>query len=138
MCLKVPSGYLVLLVGDLDDDESESADDADADEDEDAAHVLQPEGGRRVVVPVPAVHLAVQEDPLVVQVLHGAALVEVQDGQRHLVRPGGVLLQADSVAGAAEEVAGRDEVALAGGLELQAGAVPDERVEVPAAAVACT
>ena len=46
------------LVDDLDDDEDEPEEDADADDDEHAAHVLEPEGGRGVVVVVGAQHLS--------------------------------------------------------------------------------
>jgi len=141
---------LLLLVGDLHQDEAQAADDAHAHQDEDAAHVLQAQRGRRVVVVVAAVHLVVEQDPLVVQVLHDAAwgegrganfhllfaikltLVEVQDGQGDLIRPGAVLLQSDAVAAPAEEVARGDQLAVPGGLELQARAVPDEGVEVAA------
>ena len=59
-------------------------------------------------------------------------LVKVQDGESDLVCPGGSLLQPDAVAGAAEEVARRDQVAVPRSLELQPRAVPDERVQAPA------
>ncbi len=58
-------------------------------------------------------------------------LVEVEDGEGDLVCPGRSLLQPDAVARPAEEVPGRDEVAVARRLELQPRAVPDERVQLP-------
>ena len=58
--------------------------------------------------------------------------MKAEDGERDLVGPRRTLLQPDAVAGAPEEVAGRDEVAVARSLELQPRAVPDEGVQIPA------
>ena len=55
--------------------------------------------------------------------------MEIQYGQCDFVRPGRALLQPNPVSGASEEIAGRDEVTVASGLELQPRAVPDEGME---------
>ena len=52
--------------------------------------------------------------------------MEVEDGQGDFVSPRRPLLKADAVAAAAEQVSGRDEVAISRSLELQPRAVPDE------------
>ncbi len=56
--------------------------------------------------------------------------MKVKYCQSDFVSPRRVLLQSNAVPGPAEQVAGRDEVAVARGLELQAGAVPDECVQM--------
>ena len=54
------------------------------------SHVLKPQSDWVVSILVLAVQgLLLLEDPLVVQLLHEAALVVVQDGQGNLVSPGG-------------------------------------------------
>ena len=58
--------------------------------------------------------------------LRQLTFVEVEDGQGDFVSPRRPLLKADAVAAAAEQVSGRDEVAISGSLELQPRAVPDE------------
>ena len=55
--------------------------------------------------------------------------MELENGQCHVVGPGGLLLQADAVAGAAEQLASRHQLAVLGRLILESGAVPDECVE---------
>lgn len=120
----------MLLVDDFDDDEPDAAHDAGGHQDKHARHVLEAQRGRRLVVGVALVVHALQ-DPLVVQLLHVAALVELQDGQRDAVRPRRVLLEADAVAGAPEQLARRHQLAVLRRLVLQSGAVPDERLQLP-------
>ena len=57
--------------------------------------------------------------------------VKIQDGESDLVSPGRSLLKSDPVAASAEQVPGSDQVAVASGLELKPGAVPDESLQRP-------
>ncbi len=55
--------------------------------------------------------------------------MEIQNRESDLIGPRRSLLKADPVAASAEQVSGRDQVAVAGGLEFQPRAVPDESLQ---------
>ena len=70
---------LMLLVDDFDNNESDAAHYAGRHQDEHSSHVLEAEGGRRLLVSVTSVLLVLQ-DPPIVQLLHVATFMELQDG----------------------------------------------------------
>ena len=55
--------------------------------------------------------------------------MEIQNRESDLIGPRRSLLKADPVAASAEQVSGRDQVAVAGRLKLQSRAVPDESLQ---------
>jgi hypothetical protein len=55
--------------------------------------------------------------------------MEIQNRESDLIGPRRTLLKADPVPASAEQVSGRDQVAVAGRLELQPRAVPDESLQ---------
>jgi hypothetical protein len=55
--------------------------------------------------------------------------MEIQNRESDLIGPRRSFLKADPIPASAEQVSGRDQVAVAGRLELQPRAVPDESLQ---------